>query len=261
MKSKNGTTPSLIKKEKIATIRLRRPDVANRLQDEDLILLNDYLQDCQSDPHLRVLVICADGKYFSAGYNIGAISEMKNRKTDEKKRIPFEVFADSLENIPLITVAAIQGPVFGGSTDIALACDFRIGTPAVSVTMPAVQLGVHLYPGALKRYVTRLGLNHAKRMILTAERILSSDLLAMGFLNEMVPEERLNERTRELCERISCLAPISLRGMKEAMNAIACGRMDEDAIRKYMAVATASADLQEGTAAWLEKRLPIFSNA
>ena len=162
------------------------------------------------------------------------------------------------EQTPLITIAAVQGPVLGGATDLVLACDFRIGTPDVYATMPAARLGLHLYPGAIGRYVSRLGLNHAKTFILTAERMSHVQLEAMGFLNEVVSGELLEKRVMALARQIASLAPLSLRGMKAALNAAAGARLDEAQIRRTMAGVFASEDSKEGVAAWLDKRPPKF---
>jgi len=69
-----------------------------------------------------------------------------------------------------VTIAAINGGVYGGGTDLSLACDFRLGSTAANMFMPAAKLGLHFYPGGMVRYVTRLGLNQAKRLFLTAEK-------------------------------------------------------------------------------------------
>src|ERR687893_246892 len=78
---------------------------------------------------------------------------------------------DRLEAVRVPTIARLQGGVYGGATDLALACDFRIGHEGIEMVMPAGRLGVHYYASGLRRYVSRLGLNTAKRLFLTAERL------------------------------------------------------------------------------------------
>jgi len=177
------------------------------------------------------------------------------------QRNAFEIFVDAWEQTPLITIAALQGPVFGGATDLALASDFRIGTPTVTATMPAAKLGLHLYPGLLRRYVSRLGLNYAKALVLTAARFSHAQLLAMGFLTEVVPEGSLQDRVMAMAEQISPLAPLSLRGMKAALNAAAEGCLDEKKVRRRMVETYLSRDCEEGVNAWLEKRPPRFTGS
>ena len=158
-----------------------------------------------------------------------------------------------------MTIAAIQGGVFGGSTDLALACDFRIGTPAAEMQMPAARLGLHYYERGLYRFVSRLGLNHAKELFLTARRIDAARMLAIGYLTELAEPGQLDARVRELAETVVALAPIAVTGMKRALNEIARGALDPVALRERVARSGASDDLREGVLAWREKRAPRFS--
>jgi enoyl-CoA hydratase len=262
MDHKSGTTPSFVKvTDTIARITLQRPTVANRIQPDDLAVLKDLLAACEALNNLRVLILASQGKYFSAGYDLGSLPSESNLQKSVGQKSDFESFIDTWEQTPLITIAAVQGPVFGGSTDLVLASDFRIGTPAVTATMPAAKLGLHLYPGILKRYVSRLGLNHAKSLVLTAANFSHSQLQAMGFLTKTVPEDALQDHVMELAEQIAPLAPLSLRGMKGALNAAANGSLDEEQVRETIRRVSRSEDIREGLAAWQEKRTPRFSGS
>jgi enoyl-CoA hydratase len=262
MAEKAGTTPLLVHHtEAIAQITLRRPGVANRIQPDDLRVLGEHLKECEAMKGLRVLILAAQGKYFSAGYDLGSL-DARDKPTDSSEQgSEFERFVDAWEQTPLITISGIQGPVFGGSTDLALASDFRVGTPSVTATMPAAKLGLHLYPGILRRYVSRLGLNHAKAMVLTAASFSHTQLLAMGFLTEIVPGPSLPDRVMEMAVQIAQLAPLSLRGMKAVLNGAAAACLDESQSRRTMVEAFLSKDCEEGIAAWLEKRPPKFTGS
>ncbi|MDD5169800.1 MAG: enoyl-CoA hydratase/isomerase family protein, partial [Syntrophales bacterium] len=250
MDTKSGLPPALIMDtEAVAQIILRRPAVANRIQPEDLEVLGSHLATCEENNGLRVLIVAAEGKYFSAGYDIGAMAARTDKKISEIWKSDFETFVDRWEHSPLITIAAIQGPVLGGATDWVLASDFRIGAPSVYAAMPAAKLGVFLYPGLVRRYITRLGLNHAKMIILTAGRVSQAQLQAIGFLNEVVPDELLGGRVTALARQIASLAPLSLRGMKAALNAAADACMDEELVRQTMVETFQSEDFREGVAA------------
>ena len=137
MVNKSGTIPLLIHHtDAIVQITLRRPAVANRIQPNDLQILQDFLMECEAVKASRVLILASQGKYFSAGFDLGALdARVKPVKKGERKS-DFERFVDAWEKTPLVTIAAIQGPVFGGSTDLALASDFRIGTPEYPAGSP-----------------------------------------------------------------------------------------------------------------------------
>ncbi len=151
--------------------------------------------------------------------------------------------------------------MYGGSTDLALACDFRIGVEGMAMLMPAARLGLHYYAGGLRRYVARLGLGAAKRLFLQAAKIDTAELLRIGYLDEAVPADRLMPRVAELAAVLAANAPIAVQGMKRCLNDIARGEPDLALIAANQAASRRSADLAEGRAAWLEKRAPRFIGA
>jgi enoyl-CoA hydratase len=125
--------------------------------------------------------------------------------------------------------------------------------------MPAARLGLHYYERGLSRFVSRLGLNHAKELFLGARKIGARRMLEIGYLTELVEPEQLDARVRELAGDIAALAPLAVAGMKRALNEIARGALDAAALRARVAQSAASADLREGVRAWQEKRAPRFT--
>ena len=242
----------------VATIQLNRPSVHNRVEPEDLVELNRLMSAAEADPAVRVLVLTATGRSFSSGFNIGKINGGDGNEGGDGS---FERTADRLERFKLPTICALNGGVYGGSTDLALACDFRIGVEGMRMFMPAARLGLHYYAGGMRRYVARLGLGAAKRLFLTATPVDTAELLRIGYLDEAVPAERLQECVAELAATLAANAPIAVQGMKHCLNDIARGEPDFDRIAANQKRSRESADLVEGRAAWLEKRTPRFTGA
>ncbi|MBY4899175.1 enoyl-CoA hydratase/isomerase family protein [Cupriavidus sp. AU9028] len=247
-------TPQLHVEGRTATIALRRPSVANRLSPEDLRVLQAHLEAVNGREEVLVLRFVATGKYFCSGYDIGALGG-----NAEEGAVNFGEVMDAIENARPVTIAAVNGGVYGGATDLCLACDFRIGVPHCDMFMPAARLGLHFYRGGLERYVSRLGLNAAKRLFLTADRIDAAMMLEIGFLTEIVAEDELPLRVDSLSQQLAGMAPIALLGMKQHLNAISRGALDGAALARDMARSEASGDLREGAAAWKEKRQPRFT--
>ena len=81
----------------------------------------------------------------------------------------------------------LDGGVYGGATDLALCCDWRIGVSGTRMFMPAARFGLHYYPGGLRRYVRALGAAQAKRIFLTGQTLRAQEMLRIGFLTELVP--------------------------------------------------------------------------
>jgi len=170
----------------------------------------------------------------------------------------FGAAVDVVEAARPVTLAVIQGGAYGGGTDLSLACDFRIGTPEANMFMPAVKLGLHFYASGMRRYVSRLGVDQAKRLFLTAERIDAQEMLRIGFLTELVPAEALQDRVRALSDALANMAPIALLGVKHHLNRIVYGDVDTQAIEAAVLQSEASEDMKEGALAWKEKRAPRF---
>ena len=239
-----------------ATIRLNRPAVHNRIEPDDIVEMMRLLDLVDVNPDLRVLVLTAAGKSFSSGFFIQQIGANRDAATPG-----FDAMTDRMEQVRIPTIAALNGGVYGGSTDLALACDFRIGVTGMSMFMPAAKLGLHYYPGGMQRYVSRLGLDTAKRLFLLAERLDAAELLRIGFLTELVAPEALAETVAARATTLAANAPLAVQGMKKSLNDIARGNADLAEIIARAGAVGRSADLQEGRQAWMEKRPPKFTGA
>lgn len=246
-------TPKLQVHERVATISLERPDHANRLTPADLAELRRHVAAVNADERVLVLRLVARGKYFCSGYDISSLAD-----AEAPSSLYFGETIDIIEQARPVTVAVIQGGAYGGGTDLCLACDFRIGTPVANMFMPATRLGLHFYPGGLQRYVSRLGLDTAKRLFLTAEKLDAAEMLRIGFLTELVEEDRLESRLEELTQTLTQMAPIPLTGVKKHLNLIARGVVLQDEIEALVRLSENSQDIAEGARAWRERRPPRF---
>lgn len=248
-----GHAPTLELDGSLARITLRRPRLANRLEIEDLQTLREQLRQINANQAIRVLLLQAEGRHFCSGFNIGAVPGVDAGTL-------FEALANDWEAARPITVAAIQGGVYGGATDLALACDFRLGLARSEMFVPAARLGLHFYRGGMQRYVSRLGLQWAKRVLLAGETLNGPAMLASGFFDRMLEEPAdLEAATQQLLEQLLAMAPLALLGMKKHLNAIARAELDVIALQQDIARANASDDLAEGVAAWGERRTPRFT--
>lgn len=241
-----------------ATITLQRPQHHHRLHREDLLTLQAHLGALAAEPRARVLVITASGPVFCSGFHLGELEAAEDGSADPQL---FEHTVDALEALALPTVARLNGSVYGGATDLALACDFRLGVAGLELRMPAARLGLHYYGSGLRRYVSRLGLQAAKRLFLMAQAVPAEELLRIGYLDALVPPAELDSATDALVRALLAGAPLAVQGMKLSLNDTAMGHDAAAAARIAARVAqcATSADLQEGLAAWAGKRAPRFS--
>jgi enoyl-CoA hydratase/carnithine racemase len=221
-------------------------------------VLVGLLDEVDATPSVRVLVLTGGGRAFSAGYHLGDLAEQTEGGGSDAGVPSFEALTIRLERCRVPTICRLNGGVYGGSTDLALACDFRVGHDGIEMFMPAGRLGVHYYEAGMRRYVSRLGLNAAKRLFLTAERIGAAEMLRIGYLTEVAPAEELDARVDALAGRIAAMAPLAVQGMKRALDEIARGALDVPALEARAAACQDSEDLKEGLRAFREKREPVF---
>ena len=246
-------SPELQLKDSVATITLRRPEQANRLEADDLSAIAGHIAQVNRLDEVLVLRIQSTGQFFCSGFNINQIAASRT--------LAFDELVNALEDAKPVTIATIQGGVYGGATDLALACDFRIGSTEANMFMPAAQLGLHFYQRGMERYVSRLGVDTAKRLFLTAEKLDATEMRACGFLTQLVPPEQLLSAADQLSARLTAMAPLALLGMKKHLNRIARGKLDVADLEADMARSANSADLKEGMAAWSERRSPKFTGS
>ena len=252
--------PSLAVDGARATIRLNRPRHMNRIQPEDIAVLMRLL----GRGGRRAGAARAGPRPApaapSAPATIWATCTSRAEGAGRGGGVPsFEAMVNRLETLRVPTICRLQGGVYGGSTDLALACDFRIGHDGIEMFMPAGRLGVHYYEAGMRRYVSRLGLNAAKRLFLTAERIGAAEMLRIGYLTDLVPPTaELDAAVDALADRVAGMAPLAVQGMKQALNEIAHGDLDVPALEARQARCEESEDLKEGLAAFWAKREPAF---
>lgn len=236
-----------------ATITLDRPQRHNALEQEDMLAFIAALNAVAADDDLRVLVITGRGeKTFCAGASLHQLAN-----GDFQSRL-FEELTARLETMKIPTICALNGSAYGGGTEIALCCDFRIGLRGTRMLVPAARLGLCYPLGGMKRYVTRLGMGPAKRLLVAGESLSATEMYRIGFLDHLVEREELENCVNELADRIAGLAPLAVQAMKELINDIGGGTLDEANAAALHQACLVSQDLQEGLLARIEKRSPSF---
>lgn len=237
----------------VGTILLDAPEQHNALGRDDVALFRDHLDRVDADPGVRVLVVTGSGtRTFCAGASLPELErgEMTGRL--------FETLTDRLAAVRVPAVCALNGNAYGGGAEIALCCDFRIGAEGIRLSVPASRLGVCYPVGGLTRYVQRLGLGVAERLLVAGEELDAEEMLRVGFLTQLVAQVELEAATARLAERLAAAAPLAVQAMKRILTGVAAGTLDPDEARALVDRCEASADLREGLAARREGRQPEF---
>jgi enoyl-CoA hydratase/carnithine racemase len=239
----------------IARITLARPAYRNRLHNEDLERLLALFAQVNGDASIRVLVLTAEvlaqRPVFSAGYHTGEFEPGKPAAN-------FEAVVEALERLRPLTVCALNGSVYGGATDFALACDFALGAEGIEMRMPAAALGLHYYASGMVRYVSRLGVTVAKRAFLSGQALDARTLLRVGYLQELVPPDALAAHVDAFAAHLATLAPLAAQSMKQSLNEIARGEFDVARVRAREQATVDSEDFAEGRKAFAQRRKPVW---
>jgi len=210
--------PLLQREAQVWTLQLNRPAEHNRLDPLDVEAMRKVFEQAQAQQPAILIVTGSGPKTFSSGYTLSAItSELDSR---------FENMLNQLEELPMLTVAAVNGGLYGGATDLALCCDIRIGVTGMKMFMPAARFGLHYYPSGLRRYVDRLGLPTATRLMLTAMTMHDQELLRVGYLTELVEPAQLDERVLAYATAARANEPNVVAAMKKQMRLLATQQTD-----------------------------------
>jgi enoyl-CoA hydratase/carnithine racemase len=253
-----STAPRLDVVDGVATITLNRPLHRNRLENGDLHQLLQHVDRLNADKTVRVVVFTANtegqGKpVFSAGYHIGGFEE-EGSDPDFFEKIP-----DAIAQMRPITVCALNGSVYGGATDILMACDIGVALEGAELRMPAAALGLHYYPSGLRRYMARLGQSMTMQAFLTAQAMPIETLDKTGLLTALFPARSWDAGVNDLVSKIRDLAPIAAQLTKKTIREISAGSCDDEVVRKRQELTSSSLDFIEGRKAFSEKRKPRFS--
>jgi methylglutaconyl-CoA hydratase len=258
----NDTLHSTIDAAGIATLTLNRPELHNAFDDGLIAALLAELRRLAADPRLRLLVLCASGKSFSAGADLGWMRRTADYSRQENLADALQLaeLMRTLDSFPRPTLALVQGAAFGGGVGLVACCDIAIAAETASFCLSEVKLG--LIPAVISPYViAAIGLRQARRYVLSAERFDAHEARRFGLVHEVVPAGELAARGCELCAQLLRNGPEAMAAGKQLVAAVARGPLDETLIRGTalrIAAVRASAEGREGLAAFLEKRQPSW---
>ena len=240
----------------IAVVTINRPKSLNALNSETLAELNTCLAEIEGRTDIKVVILTGSGsKSFVAGADI---SEMVNATPAEGRAMGLlarEAFG-RLENMPQVTIAAVNGFALGGGCEISMACDIRVAAENAKFAQPECGLGILPGFGGSQRLARLVGKGRAKEMIFTCDMIDAQDAYRIGLANHVVPQEELLDYCKAMAGRIMKNAPYAVSLAKQVINSGA--DMDLDNGLKLEAnifgLSFSTEDKKEGMTAFLEKR-------
>ena len=245
----------------VLRLTLDRPEKSNAFDDQVIAELTAAFVDASNDPGVRVVVLAASGKYFSAGGDLGWMQRMATYTHDENlgDARALARLMKSIDLCPKPTIARVQGSAFAGATGLIACCDISIAVPAAQFAITEVRLG--LIPAVISPYIVRaIGVRHARRWSLTAERFSSVQAKEMGLIHEIAEPENLDAVVQQHIDAILLASPAAL-GETKSLLAHVDQPLSDDVIEetaRRIARLRASPEGREGVTAFLEKRLPAW---
>src|SRR6266704_2659950 len=247
-------------KDGIALITINRPDKLNALNDQVMAELADVARRLATDDAIRGAILTGAGpKAFVAGADIGDLA--KQGPFDGKARaLRGQGVLRRLETCGKPVVAAINGFALGGGCELAMACHIRIASDTAKFGQPEVKLGIAPGYGGTQRLPRLVGKGVAMQLILTGEMIDAQEAYRIGLVNKVVPAADLRAECEKLMRGILAMGPLAVRLAMEAVDQGLEMTLDEGLLLEanHFGLLAATADMKEGTAAFLEKRAAKF---
>jgi enoyl-CoA hydratase len=248
------------KHDAVAIVTVNRPDKLNALDDRTMAELDAAFSELGADEAVRgVLLTGAGEKAFVAGADIGELAG-ESPVGGKERSIRGQRVLDRIENLGKPVVAAVGGFALGGGCELALACHLRVASENARLGTPEVKLGIMCGYGGTQRLARLVGKGRALEMLLTGEMVDAPEALRIGLVNRVVSRPTLLPEAEGLLRRMIANGPLSLRFTLEAVNA---GLEIPLAEAQYLeatlfGLICTTADMKEGTKAFLEKRPAKF---
>lgn len=248
------------KKDGFATITFNRPKVLNALNRATMEELDAVVSEARADSQVRALILTGAGdKAFVAGADINELAQMTPILGRETSLFGQSVFG-KLENLEKPSIAAINGFALGGGCELALACTLRLASRSAKIGQPEVKLGILPGYGGSQRLARLCGKSVAHELCLTGEMISAEEAQRIGLVNHVYEPAELLPAAEAMAKKIAANAPLAVRFTMQAIERGSEMPQHEGLFLEatLFGLCCATADMREGTRAFLEKRPPKF---
>jgi enoyl-CoA hydratase len=253
------------KKGRILTVQINRPEERNALSAGLMRELIEITEVIRKDMALSVVILSGQPEFFSAGVDLRDPEHARafQEPLSVRRRLLLERgprLCQVWQELPQVTIAALEGFCIGGAVSLTLACDFRVMSETAFLRIPEIDLGMNYSWGSLPRLVSLVGPARAKQWVILAEKVSCPEALQAGFAQWSVPKGQALELALELAEKMAAKPQGPVFMTKQTVNALvqapqAVGHMDAD----QFALTILSEDFQEGVEAFLTRRKPLFN--
>lgn len=247
----------------VARLVLDQPDKLNAMTFEMWASLQGLVARAEADREVRVILVTGEGgRAFCAGADISQFGAQ--RDGDAATRAYDDAYLSgcaAIANASKPSVALIRGVCFGGGFGLAMSCDIRLARSDARFRVPAARLGLGYAYEGVRALVGKLGVGPVADLLLSARIVAGEEALRLGVVNALWGADVFEAEADAYLARMAVNAPLTLRAVKQTLNALLApeGEKDIDAANRAIAACFTSADYKEGQRAFKEKREPAFT--
>ena len=254
-------TLTVTRNEGIAELTLNRPELHNAFNEVVIQELTNVFVSLATDEDVWAIVLTGKGASFCAGADLNWMKKMVNYSPEENVADSLEMSAmfETIDTCPKPVIGKINGSAFGGGVGLVTVCDIAIGRVDSLFAFSEVKLGI--IPAVVSPYVVRkIGIGRARELFLSGERINGKRAAEIGLLNYAVPADELERKVEEKIKFLRSSGKLAMKEVKPLLRVME--EKDSSEFRQFtaekIAELRASAEGQEGLAAFLEKRKPSW---
>lgn len=244
----------------VAIVRLNRPEKMNALTREMLEALREVFESIGRERRVRALILTGEGeRAFCAGTDIGELAGMDEAGALAASRRGQEV-CERIERCGVPVIAAVNGLAAGGGCELALACHIRLAAKQAQFSLPEIKLGLVPAYGGTQRLPRIVGSGRALELMLTGAKIDAAEAERIGLVTHVVESSQLLSKAESIAQEIAQLAPLAIRACLEAVTRGLSLPLEEGLALEAELFSSLfdTADMREGTRAFMEKRAPVF---
>lgn len=244
----------------VCELKLNRPNVFNSFNKAMAIALQNALDDCEKDAEVRAIVITGEGKAFCAGQDLAEATDPNGPELKSIVKDHYNPIIERIRNIEKPVIAAVNGVAAGAGANIALACDITFARKSASFIQAFSKIGLIPDSGGTFFLPRIIGAQKALALMMTGDKVSAEEAEAMNMIYKAVEDDQLESEVSAFAEKLAQMPTRGLGLTKKAVNQSFTNNLTEQlAVEETLQTEAGSTyDFNEGVAAFLEKRKPVF---
>jgi 2-(1,2-epoxy-1,2-dihydrophenyl)acetyl-CoA isomerase len=247
----------------VATITFDRPDVFNSMNHAMRQQIIAHLDACATDSAIRCVVLTGNGRAFCAGEDLQEVVDPNGPSLTEIISTGYNPMAQKIRSMPKPVIAAVNGIAAGAGANIALACDLTIATQSAAFTQAFSKIGLIPDSGGTWTLPRLVGLQRATALMFLSDKVSADEAANIGMIWKSVPDADFSAEVERVATTLSKMPTRALALTKQALAASFSNTFEQqlEVEDQLQTSAGSTDDYQEGVAAFLEKRKPVFKGA